>query len=310
MEHHNPELDLHDDDKPVGRLLTRREILALLGGGTAAAMVGVGFTRLGLSPLAAQGTATPTLTRTPPATLPACVVRPELTEGPYFVDGMLNRSDIRIDPTDESIKEGVLLKLIFRVSEINADACTALEGAQVDVWHCDAEGVYSGVTDPGFDTSEQLWLRGYQITDEFGVAEFVTVYPGWYSGRAVHIHFKIRLNSDTEQAYEFTSQFFFDEELTDEIHEIAPYNAKGYRNTLNETDNIFQQSEGLLTLDVVENEDEEIGGYVAIFEIGLDLTDTEVGASDAAGGGGGQGGPGGGNPPGGAPPNGGTPRPR
>lgn len=277
---------MDNDDLPVGRLLTRREMLALLGSTGAAVVVGTGFTRIDLSQLT-----TPDATAT---ALPSCVVRPALTEGPYFVDDQLNRSDIRIEPSDNSVKEGALLRLIFHVSDVSQNTCAPLEGAQIDVWHCDAAGVYSGVSDPGFDTSGQKWLRGYQITDESGMAEFITIYPGWYSGRAVHIHFKIRTDPDSDEGYEFTSQFFFDEALTDVVHAQPPYAAKGYRNTLNETDNIYQGSEGLLTLDVVEMEDGE--GYTATFTIGLDLSQpapTESGF-------------GGGRPAGGPPPGGGT----
>jgi protocatechuate 3,4-dioxygenase beta subunit len=277
-------MDLHDDDKPVGRVLSRREVLALLGGGSAALLIGGSLTRLTLAQ-----TATPT----PAATeIPSCIVRPELTEGPYFVDGMLNRSDIRIDPTDDSVKEGLLLKLEYRVSDVTGGTCTLLENAQVDVWHCDADGVYSGVQDSGFDTSDQVWLRGYQLTDADGIATFITIVPGWYSGRAVHIHFKIR----TEAGYEFTSQFFFDPELIETIYEEEPYAAKGSPDTPNDTDNIYQGSDGLMVLDLVPLTEEELeeleveAGYSAVFSIGLDLSDEEVGASDSAGGGGGPGG--------------------
>jgi protocatechuate 3,4-dioxygenase beta subunit len=282
---------MDNDDLPVGRLLTRREMLALLGSSGAAVVAGVGFTRINLS----QVTATPDATAT---ALPSCVVRPALTEGPYFVDDQLNRSDIRVEPSDNSVKAGALLHLIFNVSDVSQNTCAPLEGAQVDVWHCDAAGTYSGVSDPGFDTSGQKWLRGYQITDESGVAEFITIYPGWYSGRTVHIHFKIRTDPDADKGYEFTSQLFFDEALTDVVHAQGPYAAKGYRDTLNETDSIYQGSEGLLTLDVVEDEE----GYTATFGIGLDLSQpapTESGM--------GSGGPAGGPPPGGTRPGG--PRP-
>jgi protocatechuate 3,4-dioxygenase beta subunit len=266
----------HDDDKPIGRILSRRDVLALLGGGGIALLTGCSVAQfLGNAP---ESTVIPTGT-TSNAVLPSCVVRPALTEGPYFVDVDLNRSDIRLESSDGSIKEGALLRLKFNVSDVSADSCNPLQGAQVDVWHCDALGVYSGVSDPGFDTSNEKWLRGYQITDEMGYAEFTTIYPGWYSGRAVHIHFKIRTDPDSEQGYEFTSQFFFDENLTDVVHAQPPYACKGYRNTLNSNDNIFQGSDGLLTLNVVEVAD----GYEATFDIGLDLSQPAPEASGGRG---------------------------
>ncbi|MBZ0299090.1 MAG: intradiol ring-cleavage dioxygenase [Anaerolineae bacterium] len=278
-------MELHDDDQPVGRVLTRREILALLGGAGAAAVVATGFTRLGLDQL--TGTATPQATVEALEALPACVVRPALTEGPYFVDEMLNRSDIRIEPSDGSIQEGAPLHLIFKVSDVSQNRCAPLAGAQVDVWHCDAQGRYSEVDDPGFDTSGQTWLRGYQVTDESGTAEFMTIYPGWYSGRTVHIHFKIRTDPESEAGYEFTSQLFFPEDVTDLVHAQPPYASKGYRNTLNASDSIFRGSDGLLTLDVVEVEAD--AGYEAVFGIGLDLSQPSPAESS-------MGGPGGGRP--------------
>lgn len=283
-----PILDEHDDDQPIGRVLSRREVLALLGGGGAALVVGAGIARFGIPALAQ--TATPGAEITPESTaIPDCVVRPAKTEGPYFVDGMLNRSDIRIDPTDGSIKEGVVLRLIFRVQQLVEGACTPLPGAQVDLWHCDALGVYSGVRDRSFDTSDQMWLRGYQVTDDSGLAEFITVYPGWYSGRAVHMHFKIRTDPEADSGYEFTSQLFFDEALTDEIHSLAPYDEKGYRNVLNAEDNFYGETGALLLLNILpveadaddaddaadaEDEDDEAisAQYTATFDIALDLS--------------------------------------
>jgi protocatechuate 3,4-dioxygenase beta subunit len=272
-------MELHDDDKPVGRILTRREVLALLGGGSAALLAGLSLPRL----VSAQSTATPTASS---SELPACVVRPELTEGPYFVDGQLNRMDIRVDPSDGSIKEGLPLRLIYRVSDVTGGVCAPLAGAQVDVWHCDADGVYSGVQDRSFDTSNQMWLRGYQMTDENGIAEFITIVPGWYSGRAVHIHFKIRTEPENDAGYEFTSQFFFDPELIETIYTEPPYSAKGSPDTPNSRDNIYQSSDGLMTLELVPMTDEELteieaeAGYTATFDIGLDLSDASVGTDD------------------------------
>src|SRR4029079_4165250 len=133
------DMELHDDDKPIGRVLTRREVLALLGGAGAAFFVGTGFKNLRIS-------------QTPEATaidtsLPSCVVKPAKTEGPYFVDEMLNRSDIRIEPSDNSVQDGMLLNLIFNVSDVSNIMCAPLKGAQVDIWHCNALGKYSDVDD-------------------------------------------------------------------------------------------------------------------------------------------------------------------
>lgn len=268
--------ELHDDDKPVGRILSRREILALLGGGSAALLIGSGLTRL----VGAQATGTPNPVPTV-SPIPQCIVRPELTQGPYFVDGMLNRMDIRIDPTDESIKEGLPLKLVYRVSDVTGGTCGPLAGAQVDIWHCDADGVYSSVQDRSFDTSGQMWLRGYQVTDEAGMATFLTIVPGWYPGRAVHIHFKIR----AEDGYEFTSQFFFDPNQIETVYAEAPYTTKGSPDTPNNRDRFYQGSNGLMTLNLLPLTDDELealdvtAGYSATFDIGMDLSDAAVGRS-------------------------------
>ncbi|PLS80810.1 MAG: intradiol ring-cleavage dioxygenase, partial [Chloroflexi bacterium] len=200
---------------------------------------------------------------------PACVVRPEVTEGPYYVDVDLVRSDIREQ------KAGTPLVLTFNVLQVADRSCTPLEGATVEIWHCDAEGAYSGVSDPGFDTSGQTWLRGAQVTDAHGVATFTTIYPGWYSGRAVHIHFKVSPSADKV----FTSQLFFDDALSQQVFAQAPYAAKGStQDTLNSTDNIYQD---LLLLDTTQSSD----GYAATFPIGIDLT--TVGSGQNTGGPGG-----------------------
>lgn len=287
MPDHN---EMHDDDKPIGRLLSRREALLLFGTASAAAISTLSMMRGAIDAVSAvtpsadvtrSGSVVASTTNTPiptPSPLPDCVVVPELTEGPYFVDKMLERSDIRSDSSGEIVKTGVLLNLMFRVSDVTGGKCEPLFGAQVDVWHCDAEGRYSGVVDRmvGFDTSEQDWLRGYQLTDTNGLAAFTTIYPGWYPGRAVHIHFKIRTTPQDERGYEFTSQVFFPEDMTDIVHAQAPYEEKGYRNVLNEQDGIYRNSDGLLMLRVVEIGEKEEGetgitGYSAVFDIGLDL---------------------------------------
>jgi protocatechuate 3,4-dioxygenase beta subunit len=310
-------IEEENDDLPVGRVLNRREVLALFSFAgasllAACAPVALNTSATGTPTLNAEAATAESIASDPTAqataaaevatvevanatTVPNCVVRPEMTEGPYFVDGQLERSDIRVEPTDSSVKEGTPLTLAFALSQITNATCSPLAGATVDIWHCDAEGVYSGVSDPGFDTSGQSWLRGYQVTGEDGRVEFTTIYPGWYSGRAVHIHFKIRTLSATNDTYEFTSQLFFDEALTDQVHSQPPYNSKGQRDTLNENDSIYQGGGEMMLLNLTPAND----SYRTTFDIALDLSDAEVGAADS---GGGPGGPGGSGRPGGPPP--------
>ena len=208
------------------------------------------------------------------------MVRPELTIGPYFVDEQLNRSDIRSEPSDGSVSEGQPLTLAIHVFDVSSNSCAPLTNAQVDIWHCDARGVYSGVSDQGSDTTGQKFLRGYQLTDATGRAQFTTIYPGWYSGRTVHIHFMIRTTGANGESYEFVSQFFFEEALSDQVYTEQPYAAKGQRGTLNSSDNIYNNGGDQLLL--VATGDNAIG-YSAAINIGLDLTDTAVGASDSFG---------------------------
>jgi len=286
-------MDFYDDDKSIGRVLSPREVMKMPGGASALLIGGISWTRL----VFAQDT-----TAIPEATEAAasCVVRPAETEDPYFVDEMLNRFDIRVDPSDNSVKDGIPLHLQFRVMQIDSDTCTPLPGAQVDIWHCDALGSYWDVSDPGFQTTGQKWLRGYQVTDDMGVADFMTIYPGWYSGRTVHIHFKIRTDPAYENGYEFTSQLFFDDTLSDTLFKQEPYasNPKGtVHDTPNSKDGIYD-SQLLMTLSETKAADlaatyttlaasaqtsteataeaapQAISrdGYTAIFDITLDLS--------------------------------------
>ncbi|NJM62506.1 MAG: intradiol ring-cleavage dioxygenase [Oscillatoriales cyanobacterium RU_3_3] len=209
--------------------LTRRDVLGLISGTVAVTVLGC-WRKQSASTIASVAS---------PA--PACTVRPQQTEGPYFVDEKLNRSDIRSDPSDGTIKQGVPLRLVFQVSQIRDRSCTPLNNAIVDVWHCDASGIYSDAIDRNFNTLGKKFLRGYQTTNANGIAEFLTVYPGWYPGRTVHIHFKIRINSASQKSYEFTSQLYFDDALTDRVHAQKPYNARGRRTQRNNRDGIFKQ---------------------------------------------------------------------
>ena len=202
------------EGKPAGHLLSRREVMAYLGA--------TGVVWLAGGSLFPRWAIAGTLG-------PSCVVRPEQTEGPYFVDERLNRSDVRADPTDGRVRPGIPLALTLLISRLNAGDCQPLQGAHVDIWHCDAMGVYSDVQDPAFNTVGKKFLRGYQVTDAHGEARFVTIYPGWYPGRTVHIHFKIRTATVSRRSFEFTSQLYFDDAVTDRAHAASPYAEKGPR---------------------------------------------------------------------------------
>jgi len=253
---------IDSDDAPIGRILNRREVLALLGGSGAALLAACAPGVLAKPSPTAQPTSAAATTAaaaaSPATTLPSCIVRPAVTEGPYFVDEKLNRSDIRSDPASGAVKAGAPLALTFLVSRVTGSACAALSGATVDIWHCDALGVYSDATDPSFNTKGQKFLRGYQTTDASGQVQFTTIYPGWYQGRAVHIHFKIRTTTS-----EFTSQLFFEDALNTQVFAQSPYSQKGTQGIMrNAADGIYNSQ---LLLSVTKSGN----AYAATFDIGL-----------------------------------------
>ena len=183
--------------------------------------------------------------------------------GPYFVDEKLNRSDLTSDTTDTNVTEGVPLTLQMFVMEYSSSGCTALSGARIDVWHADAGGVYSDESSEA--TVGLTYLRGYQTTDSNGQVTFKTIFPGWYSGRTVHIHVMIRtFSSSGTQTFEFTTQLFFDPALTVTIMAKAPYNTRGNPDTTNATDNIYN-SETLLSLAAVSSG----SGYTTSITLGV-----------------------------------------
>jgi protocatechuate 3,4-dioxygenase beta subunit len=215
--------------------------------------------------------ATPTTAAT--ATPGTAVLAAEMTEGPYWLDLNLMRSDIRED------QQGAPLTMKLAVVDIATGK--PIEGANVDIWHCNAEGIYSGFTgasaaaNPGGGQAgarpsvggnpppgapaggqaggpppgggggagggaqkadDKTFLRGIQPTDKTGVATFTTVYPGWYNGRTVHIHVKVNAGGKTIH----TGQLFFDDTFTDTVfRDNAPYNARSARQMRNANDGIF-----------------------------------------------------------------------
>ncbi len=230
---------------------------------------------------------------------------PSLTEGPYFVDENLNRSDIRIDPADDSIRAGIPLDMVINVSQLINCTPVPLTGAYVDIWHCDASGLYSDVS--AQQTVGHKYLRGYQGTDRNGDVRFTTIFPGWYQGRTVHIHAKIRTFNGYDQTYEFTTQFFFDDSFTDLVYNnVAPYTGRANRDTRNANDGIYSgasslgnitSNAGTYLMVTADRGESRVTGTAKL------VLDPSLGSSpDDAPAGGGAGGPGGGPGPGGPPP--------
>jgi protocatechuate 3,4-dioxygenase beta subunit len=235
----------------VTRRVDRRQALGAFGTvGLGALLAACGNDRRGGSatpvPTEEGGTATVEPQATPSDDTAAlfgddssCTLTPEQTEGPYYFDADAIRGDIRED------RDGTPLRLAIRVRA--AETCEPLRNAVVDIWHCDAGGVYSG-----FEAGEgERFLRGAQVTNRDGIVEFETVYPGWYQGRTVHIHAKVHLDRTTV----LTTQLYFDDAVSDEVFARAPYDARGERDQRNDTDGIFDEA-------VVLDLDRDGDGYV------------------------------------------------
>lgn len=181
------------------------------------------------------------------STITCVQTTPTVTEGPYWVDEKLFRSDIRTDPSTGTARAGVPLTLTINVQNLSGGACAPLVGAYVDIWHCDAKGIYSDepTYNPGggtgnVNTSGQKFLRGYQITDANGQVTFTTIYPGWYTGRTIHIHIRVRTYSGTTVLSNFVSQIFFDETANDAVLATTAYSRTTSRDTTNATDMIYR----------------------------------------------------------------------
>jgi protocatechuate 3,4-dioxygenase beta subunit len=228
---------------------------------------------------------------------PLCTLTPEQEEGPYYVDFGKTRRDVTEG------KPGVPLRL--RIALVDSKRCEPLEAAAVDIWHCDATGVYSGFTANGGGNDggrgfgpppggrggpgrggpggrgggrgqgaidETRFLRGIQVTNKEGIAEFATIYPGWYAGRTIHIHLKVHLggNSGAEKYagghVSHTGQLFLPEDVTEQIAKMDPYlSHSNVHRTLHSEDNIFRQQGGAQTMMHLERlqKGSNAGGFVA-----------------------------------------------
>jgi protocatechuate 3,4-dioxygenase beta subunit len=180
----------------------------------------------------------------------SCVLTPELTEGPYYVPSEKVRRNITEG------KPGTRLDL--RLTVVDASTCKAIKSAVVDIWHADALGVYSGAvaSNPGTN-----FMRGVQKTNSAGLALFQSVYPGWYQGRAVHIHVKVHLGGNVVH----TGQFFFNDALTDAVYKQPPYSSRGSRDTRNAADSIYRNGGSRSMLKVTKT----ASGYRAGITMGV-----------------------------------------
>jgi protocatechuate 3,4-dioxygenase beta subunit len=232
-----------------------------------------------------------------PAT-PACTLTSEKEEGPYYIDDETFRRDITEG------RPGVPLILVIRV--VDAKSCAPLRDAALDIWHCNAAGVYSGFTadnpdggrgrgprgmppgpppgfgrGPGGPRSRQIdatrFLRGVQISDDRGLVEFSTLYPGWYAGRAIHIHTKVHIAGEAAKKYSgghvaHTGQLFFPEDLTERIARIEPYaKRQGVYRTTQAEDGIFNSqhgAEGMLKMEKLGKSDSD--GFRAAITLAID----------------------------------------
>ena len=201
----------------AGQRTTRRGSLVKLGGVVAAALGAGAWEAASDAGAAGAGPAAVA------SGLVTCVLTPEQTEGPYYVDGAKLRRDVREG------RPGTALTL--RTTIVDAATCKPVRGASVEIWHCDAAGVYSGVEQQR--TVGELFLRGVQKTDAKGVAAFLTIFPGWYPGRTAHIHTIVHVGGNVVH----TGQLYFTEAVTRAIYRQAPYRSRASaRETTNAND--------------------------------------------------------------------------
>jgi len=247
--------------------MDRRSALRLLGAAAAA-----GFTSSCSGSKSASSTTT-TTTTTGDSSGGSCSVVLEGEEGPYFVDDSasgFDRSDIRSNLDGSSAQTGVPLTLSIYVYDTENN-CAAMKGVQIDIWHCNALGVYSA--EDVESTVGETWLRGYQLTDANGMVTFTTIVPGWYQGRTTHIHLRVRSSYDNSSTGETnTTQLFFPQATIDTINTgVAPYSSHGANSTTNASDRVYTgQTEG-------ENEltlsGDTTNGFTSTFKIGLPITE-------------------------------------
>ncbi|HEX4981438.1 MAG TPA: hypothetical protein VFV63_07060 [Ilumatobacteraceae bacterium] len=194
------------------------------------------------------------------AALGTCLVFPELTEGPFPSIELLERRDITEGMTGHPLRVGI---------QVVDESCSPIAGARVEIWHCDVDGDYSSYQDGATDDDAgagTTFYRGYQTANADGIVEFLTSYPGWYRGRAIHIHSKVHIDDDTV----LTTQYLFEDELNDEIMAQGPYAAYGLPDTTNAQDGVTNGVAEASGLIMTASEDAEIAGTRALIVVGVD----------------------------------------
>ncbi|MBA2332542.1 MAG: intradiol ring-cleavage dioxygenase [Actinobacteria bacterium] len=226
---------------------TRRGSLLSLGGLLASGLGGVAWKGEYAEEVEAAGVGPAAVA----AGLVTCILTPEQTDGPFYIASGKIRRDIR-DGHDGAV-------LDLRTTVVDAATCKPVKGALVEIWHCDAAGLYSGF---GAGAASRTFLRGGQRTDAKGLARFTTIYPGWYQGRTVHLHVKVHIGGTVVH----TGQLYFSDTVTDAVFRREPYRSRGGRTTRNSNDSIFRNGGNRSQVRLAKDRS---GGYVATIALGV-----------------------------------------
>jgi protocatechuate 3,4-dioxygenase beta subunit len=246
---------------PVNKALNRREALAALGAASVAVAIGCASSPTSPSTTSSSSSSGGTTGSTSGTT--TCAVTPEETAGPYPDRiGMLNNDAyFRQDITEG--KSGLSLALTMTVVNVKTN-CSPVSGANVEIWQCDASGNYSEYSQPGYNGTGQTFLRGLQTTDADGRVTFRTIYPGWYAGRATHIHVEVFVNGSVVK----TTQIAFPEDVSAGVYRTGVYASHGQNTTTNARDNVF--SDGT-SAEMATLTGDTSSGYTATLTIGVSV---------------------------------------
>ncbi|MFF7983858.1 intradiol ring-cleavage dioxygenase [Streptomyces sp. NPDC007901] len=253
----------------VDNTMKRRRVL--IGGATIAAAGGLMAAGLASADTTTSEAGSDATTATSDASSGVCTLNAEVTEGPYSLEGALVREDVRED------KEGVEVQYTFTVVD-QANDCAPLADALVEIWHCDALGEYSGFVGKNghTETDDGTFLRGGQMTDSNGEVSLISIWPGHYVSRAVHVHMRVHTDVTlTDDSYTggsvvHTGQLFFDADINTEVQASSPYSDNTTAETQLDDDTIYDgggASSGLLTLTALG--DSVSDGYKATLTVGV-----------------------------------------